>query len=76
MFLEQSEDFDPLPPFIADLHQREVSPLKVMQNCKSDQHLTSIFGFPLDYNVFKRIGGSRGVCWDMWRKQPHVRTNI
>jgi hypothetical protein len=42
----------------------EVSTIKIMKIYKSDQHLTSIFGFPLDYNVFERIGGSRWVCCD------------
>jgi hypothetical protein len=37
IFTEQSADFDTLPPFRADPHQREVSPLKVMQNCMVSQ---------------------------------------
>jgi hypothetical protein len=61
IFTEQSEDFDPLPPFIADLHQREVSPLKVMQNCKFHQHLTSIFHSHIIDKVFEGIGDSKGV---------------
>ena len=38
-----------------------MSTIKIMQIYKSHQHLTSIFCFLLDYNVFEGIDGLRGV---------------
>jgi hypothetical protein len=40
---------------------REVSPFKIMQNCKFHLRLTSLFRKPLADNVFEGIGWSREV---------------